>query len=249
MSLPLHHRLPTPAALLLIGALAPAGAAAIDWRGDFEQAGFDNWSHVLNPQGVERVTEHAAEGDYAARIVIRGEPDYLWNADPALNRVELQHRPDAERTAEGADLFFGWSFMIPRPLTNARHEFGYWESAGSYRQMMRFNLHGETISFQFSAGDTPVWKAEGAVTPMRWHDIAMHIHWSADPARGRVSVWFDGERVVDRARGRTRVESGDPMFIQLGLLRTRRPDVETLYLDNARQARDIRTLLNGAPAH
>lgn len=219
------------------------GWADLYWRGDFETGDLTQWSYLLNPVGITLSSEHKIEGRYAAHIVIQGKPEYLWKNDPELNRVEIQYRPDPERSAEAADLYFGWSFMLPALFARGRHEFGYWESAPSYRQIMRFNLSGETISFQVTAMQDPLWETDSAIKANRWHDIAMHVHWSTDPEKGYVSVWFDGNLVVNKAPAQTLVPGDDKVFIQLGILRSLTDAIEEIYIDNAFETSSIEEIL------
>lgn len=216
-------------------------SANIYWRGDFETGDLAQWAYLLNPAGITLSREHKAGGEYAARITIQGNPKYLWNNDPTLNRVELQYRPDSQRSAEGSDLYFGWSFMLPALFTRNRHEFGYWESSPSYRQIMRFNLSATAISFQI--GSKPLWKSADIIVSKQWHDIAMHIHWSADPQKGYVSVWFDGAPVVTQAPGQTLIPGDDRVFIQLGILRDLTDTVEEIYIDSALETSSIEEIL------
>lgn len=224
-------------------AYALPASAEVYWRGNFETGDLTQWSYLLNPAGISLSSEHNAEGRYAAHVTIEGTPGYLWKNNPALNRVELQYRPEPKRNAEGSDLYFGWSFMLPELFALSRHEFGYWESAPGFHQIMRFNLSGESISFQMTAMQEPLWKSDAAIQANRWYDIAMHVHWSTDPAKGYVSVWFDGDSVVARAPARTLVAGDDRVFIQLGILRDVTDTVEEIYLDNALAASSIEDIL------
>ena len=218
-------------------------SADLYWRGDFETGNFTQWSHLLNPVGITLSREHKAQGRYAARIAIQGKAEYLWNNNPDLNRVELQYRPDVRRIAEDSDLYFGWSFMLPALFARGRHEFGYWESSPSYRQLTRFDLSGSTLSFRIGGRQKPLWESPKAIVVKQWHDIAMHVHWSTDPEKGYVSVWFDGELVVDKAQAQTLVPGDDHVFIQLGILRNLTDTVEEIYIDNAFEASDIEEIL------
>ncbi|HEX7028402.1 MAG TPA: heparin lyase I family protein [Gammaproteobacteria bacterium] len=213
------------------------------WRGDFETGDLDQWSYLLNPVGIALSRDHVAEGNYSARITIQGEPEYLWKNNAKLNRVELQYRPDPRRSGEDSDIYFGWSFMLPALLTRSRHEFGYWESSPSYRQITRFNLSGSSISFQVAGSQEPLWESAEAVKPEQWHAIAMHIHWSVDPENGYVSVWFDGKPVVNQAPAQTLVPGDDHVFIQLGILRDLADNTEEIYIDNAFESSSIEAVL------
>lgn len=242
----LPENLPPPRrrliAVLLLSHVLPCGAE-LYWRGDFETGDLSQWSGLLHPQGIGVSERHTGQGRYAAHITVTGEEEYWWNENPSLNRVELNYTPPSERTAEGADVYFGWRFMLPELLSeNTRHEFGYWESAPDYRQMMRFDFKGDSIGFQVNSRDGLLWEETGAIQPDRWHDVAMHVHWSADAEKGRVSVWFDGEQVVDNARAQTRPAGSEAMFIQLGILRDAVDKVEEIYIDDAREASDIGSL-------
>lgn len=241
-ALPARFRLPGLILATVIAYTLPA-SADIYWRGDFETGDLTQWSYLLNPAGITLSQEHKAERRYAAHIVIQGSPEYLWKNNPELNRVELQYRPAPEHSMENSDLYFGWSFMLPALLARNRHEFGYWESAPGYRQIMRFNLSGETISFQMTAAQEPLWKSDAAIKTNQWHDIAMHVHWSTDSGKGYVSVWFDGTAVVTKAPARTLVPGDDCVFIQLGILRDFTDSIEEIYIDNALAASNIEDIL------
>jgi hypothetical protein len=230
--------------IIVLSALTGLAQAEVFWRGDFESGDTNQWTYRLNPVGINVTTKHKAAGKFAAHIVIRGGAEYLWNDNSALNRVELQYKPDALRTAEHSDSYFGWSFMLPRPFANSRHEFGYWESSGTYRQVMRFNLSGNDIGFQLSDQSEQSWNSRNILKPGHWHDIAMHIHWAVDSATGHVSIWFDGVQVVKRIHAQTLVSVDESMFIQLGILRDRSIHEEEIYIDNAIEASSIREVLD-----
>lgn len=210
------------------------------WRGDFETGDLSQWHYLINPDGIRVQTECVYEGQYAAEITLNGDARFLWHGNEALNRSELKFKP--ADTREGADVYVGWSFYLPRALSPARHEFGYWESSDSWQQQMRFNIHGETLSFQASGADEVYWRLPGGASAGVWHDLAMHIHFSSDPARGHVTIWHDG-REVFRQFLQTRVNDTDDMFTQIGILRSREKTSETLLIDNARQASGPEQLL------
>ena len=67
------------------------------------------------------------------------------------------------------------------------------------------------------------------------------------PRSGKVSLWFDGEKVVDNVAARTYLDQ--PAFIQIGILRDTINDEETLYLDEAFEGSsfDDVALTNGVP--
>lgn len=222
------------AACLSLGA-APAQAAVV-WVGDFETNDLSQWTYVVNGQvnGVPYAVpqlETVAEGMYAVQIELHN--DAVW--PNGLKRVELQHRPDAARTAEGATTFFAWSFYLPQTLPeDPSQQIGYWESNNSYQQMMAFRLRGEQLTFLTRRPMTvEQWQAD-VVTPAQWHRVAMSVTWSTSAAQGSVSVWFDGEQVVDEVSVQTLADN-NPHFIQVGLLRDAIEfgDVPVIILDDA----------------
>lgn len=212
--------LPLAPALLvaLVGTPAPA---AVVWTGDFETGDLSQFDYVLNGEVngntyASAVQDLVLQGRFAARIELHD--DAVW--PNGLRRVELQHVPQAARTAEGATTCFGWSFHLPEALPeDPGHSLGYWESQNSYQQMMAFNTNGDDIRFiTQQPAYTEHWVAQGVLTPGEWHRIAMCVLWSEDPGQGRVDVWFDGEQVVTAAAAKT-LADGNPHFAQIGLLR------------------------------
>lgn len=196
-------------------------SAAIVWTGDLETGDLSQFNYVLNGT-VNRSTYASAvqdlvlQGAYAARIELHN--DAVW--PNGLRRVELQHLPDAARTAEGATTCFAWSFHLPEALPeDPGHTLGYWESQNSYQQMMAFNTNGDDIRFITQQPSyTEHWVAADVLTPGVWHRLAMCVLWSQDPGVGTVDVWFDGEQVVTAAGAKT-LADGNPHFAQIGLLR------------------------------
>ncbi|MEM6996187.1 MAG: polysaccharide lyase [Myxococcota bacterium] len=214
---------------------ASAGAAPV-WVGDIETGDLSQFTNVLNEQVdgkpyAQPAMDVVLEGDFAARLELQNDAE--WSN--GLRRVELQHRPDDARTAEGQSTFFAWSFYLPEALPgDPGHSLGYWESANSFQQMMAFNTEGQDIRFITQQPYTEHWYAQGVVTPGQWHRIVMRVLWSTDPQQGEVDVWFDGEQVVTAVQARTLADD-NPHFIQIGLLRsdTDIATVPVVYIDAA----------------
>lgn len=227
--------LPLASALLVALAATPA-AAAVAWTGDLETGDLSQFNYVLNGNvgGTDYATvvqDMVQQGVYAARIELHD--DAVW--PNGLRRVELQHLPEASRTAEGATTCFAWSFYLPEVLPeDPGHTLGYWESQNSYQQMMAFNTNGDDIRFiTQQPGYTEHWNAQDVLTPEVWHRLAMCVLWSEDPGTGLVHVWFDGDQVVTAASAKT-LADGNPHFAQIGLLRGNidYPGVPVIYIDD-----------------
>lgn len=212
------------------------------WRGDFETGDLSQWHYLTNPQGIGVQSECVYEGRYAGVIEITGADEFLWHGNAALNRSEFNVKPSD--TSEGADTFLGWSFYLPEPWSEAKHELGYWESSDSWQQQMRFNIHGEALSFQSSSAGDYHWQLDKGASAGVWHDLAMQVHWSSDPQKGFIEIWHDGDKVA-RTRMQTRVNDKDAMFTQIGILRHQQDRVERIYIDNARQGETLQEVLAG----
>lgn len=225
--------------------LGPGTAAAAPvWSGDFESADLSQFGFLLNPtiNRVDYITleeGEVAQGSYAARVELHNDAE--WGN--GLKRVELQHRPADARTAEGATTFFAWSLFLPDELpVDPSQQIGYWESTGSFQQMMAFEAVGTTLRFHTRRPQNVTqWEGEGALTAGEWHRVAMSVTWSTSADHGRVSLWFDGEPVVTDAGAQTLADN-NPHFVQIGLLRGafEFEDVPTIILDHALEGDSLR---------
>lgn len=236
------RRIALTLALLMLSACAstpPRAAAphAPRWRGDFETGNLLQWSYLLNPRGLSVVDAPLAQGRHAARVEIT-ERD-LW--PNGLNRVELEYKPPRAMLAEGQRSCFAWRFFLPAALSDARHQIGYWESYPSYKQIMSFEVRGETITFVTRMpADHVHWTTTGAVTPNVWHQLATCARWSTDPAAGAVDVWFDGKQVVTNGAARTLWDNPlSPNFVHIGILRDVPAPPEIMFLDDAFEDADF----------
>ncbi|WP_437929498.1 polysaccharide lyase [Sorangium sp. So ce291] len=191
-------------------------SAAPVWTGDFETGDLSQWNTSLNGEHITVVTSPVLQGTRAGQIQLTNGA--TW--PNGIKRVELNHKPAAGRTAEGAQTYFAWSFYLPEALAaDPPTQIGYWESDATYNQMMSFEVVGQRISFATRKPDNKVhWEADGAVTPGVWHRIALHVRWSTNPSQGSVDVWFDGEQVVTAGQAQTLADN-NAHFTQLGLLR------------------------------
>ncbi len=218
--------------------MAPAVASAAPaWMGDFETGDLSQWGFLLNPtiNGNDYITveqDEVAQGQFTARIELHN--DAAWSN--GLKRVEMQHRPQDARTAEGATTFFAWSVFLPEALAaDPSQQIGYWESNNTFQQVMSFEAVGTNLSFATRRPQNVVhWQGADVLTPGEWHRIAMSVTWSTDPGQGLVNVWFDGEQVVTDGAAQTLADS-NPHFVQVGLLRgaVEFDDVPTILLDHA----------------
>jgi hypothetical protein len=216
------------AAIVLLAATTVS--AEVIWRGDFETGDTRQWGGDPKAGSFKVVQEPVREGKFALRIdgtnvARRGNND----------RIEFQHQPKPPGTAEGTERYFGWSIFLPQALTKDMHALGFFETRNSWRQLMSFEVHGEDIQYSTRVPYALRWKGPGKLTPGRWHDFAVHVLWSRDPAKGFVEVWFDGEKVVPRATTATLLDK-NPAFFQIGLFRSSIDTAETVIIDHAIEA-------------
>lgn len=218
-------------------AVAPASAEII-WKGDFETGTMEQWQGAATKNDrVKVVTEPVREGKYALRIdgsnaARRGDRD----------RIELQHQPKPPGTAEGTERYFGWSVFVPQKLTAGVHHVGYFETRNSWRQLMSFEVRGEDMLYSTRVPYARRWTGMGKFTPGRWHDFAVHVLWSRDPAKGFVEVWFDGEQIVPKAMTATLLDE-NPAFFQIGLMRETSDIPETIIIDHVIEATTLEEVL------
>jgi hypothetical protein len=215
----------------LLGGAAPSEAI---WRGDFETGNLEQWKGAPKADGVRVVQEPVREGKFALRIdgtnaARRG----------TLDRIEFQHQPQPPGTAEGAERWFGWSVYLPRKFTDAMHHVGYFETRNSWRQLMAFEARGEDLKFSTRVPYQLHWTGTGKLTPGRWHDFALHVLWSRDPAKGFVEVWFDGEPVVRRVNTAT-LRDENVAFFQIGLMRETSEVPESILIDHVVEATTLK---------
>jgi len=120
------------------------------------------------------------------------------------------------------------------------------DSHGFWRQLMSFEARGEDITYSTRVPYLRHWTGRGTLTPGRWHDFAVHVLWSRDPAKGFVEVWFDGERVVPRAMTATLLDENAAIF-QLGLMRATTDVPETIIIDHAIEATTLAEVTPPSP--
>lgn len=213
--------------LALLPLLTAAAPAEVIWRGDFETGNLEQWKGgAPKSDAVKIVQDPVREGKYAVRIdgsnaAKRG----------TLDRIEFQHQPEPPGTVEGTERWFGWSIYLPKKFTDTMHQVGYFETRNSWSQLMSFEVKGEDIQFSTRVPYKLHWSGKGKLTAGHWHDFAVHVLWSRDPAKGFVEIWFDGEKVVPLAKTAT-LKDENPCFLQVGFMRETSDVPESIVLDH-----------------
>lgn len=227
-------------AILLMGAMTIhcAHGSQVLWQANFENEKFNTLSYLLNPQGISIEKGKTRCGAVSAKLVVKGDPSYLWNDNPDLNRVEMQYQPQTVKP--GGRTFISWYLMFPEQLVG-KHEFAYWESNRTYQQIMRFEVSQGQISFRDSKSGNAFWKTKELETN-KWYKVAMQIDWSAKQV-GKVSVWWQDTLVVDAQSMQTLVSENEASFLQLGLLRKQAKASSTILIDHISEVKNRASLL------
>lgn len=212
-------RCPGLAVVLLSGALLglePA-AAEILFKADFETGDFSQFggtSRNVKPGCIAVDSDVVRSGKYSGRFTIH-ETD-VFNA----RQLRAQANGPKVTVEEGSDTFVSF-YMYMKELPKDRDNFFYWEGSPPprYDNVMTWWVQpkegGAGAVVKYGTGnlgrDGVHWEADFAAG--RWHQLGMHIHWSEDPARGNVKLWWDGETVLDkklRTKGPERVYFSQP---------------------------------------
>jgi len=223
--------------LLTYGLLVPAPArAAVVWTSTFEKGDSSEWMPGTNPKGPDGVRlnfqvlgEQVYRGKFAGKITVHGDDLF---GQYKQDRVDIQHQ--STLTAEGKDMWISGHYMMPDDA-KVRNEFAFFESNISFQNVMDFWVEpkaggGTTINFGVGfLGATKLWTADflkGA-----WHQVAIHVLWSANAQTGTVDVWFDGTKVVTAAHAKTKADA-NTLFFQTGLHRKDPANFDdTIYFD------------------
>lgn len=223
----------TMARKYIIGILllsAASASAEVIWRGDFETGNTEQWKAAPKSDAISVVTEPVREGKYALRI---DGTNAARRKDH--DRIEFQHQPKPPGTAEGTERYFGWSIYFPKRLVSGTHTVGYFETRNSWMRLMAFEADGADVKFSTRVPYMLHWTGKGKLTPGRWHDFAVHVLWSRDPAKGFVEAWFDGVKVVPRTMTAT-LRDDNVAFFQIGLFRQTSDVPETIVIDHVIEA-------------
>jgi hypothetical protein len=204
-------------------------SAEVIWRGDFETGDTKQWNGAPKA-GVTIVKDPVRDGKFALRIdgtnaARKGNRD----------RIELQHQPAKDGTAEGSERYFAWSVYLPKKLTDAPHSLGYFETRNTWSQLMAFEVKGEDILFTTRVPYQRHWDGKGKLTAGKWHDFVLHVRWSRDATKGFVELWFDGEKVVPLAKTAT-LRDENVAFFQIGLFRETSDVPEVIIIDRVIEA-------------
>lgn len=232
-----------------------AGFAAdgkILFRAGFETGDLSEWSQTgtsgrnATPRNVQVVTDVVRAGRYAGKFTIH--EDDIFNAQ----QLRVQVGGPRITVDEGSDTYLSF-YLYMAEAPKDRDNFFYWEGnpPPRYNNVMTWwvepQADGGTV-IRYGTGNLgrngTLWEADFATG--KWHHLAMHIHWSEDPEKGNVRLWFDGSPVLDK-----RVKTKGPesvYFCQPGIHRSpHKPSVDTIYFDEFVLADTLEEVLERRP--
>jgi hypothetical protein len=219
--------------LVLVAWSVPCRAAVV-WTATFEKGDLSEWSPGVNEKKGDRINAEASGekfygGSKAGKITVH--PDDTFTFDQ--NRVDIQH--PSTLTDEGKHMWLSGHYLLVEDA-KVRNEIAFFESNVSYQNVMDFwvepkNGGGTTINFGVGfLGENKLWTAD--FTAGVWHQLAIHVLWSADANKGLVDVWLDGTKVVTAQKAKTKAD-GNTLFFQTGLHRKNVAQfTETLFFDD-----------------
>lgn len=226
-------------------------SAEILFEADFETGDFSQFSGKsknIQPGHIEIVSDIVHSGKYAGRFSIH--EDNIFNA----RQLRVQVNGPKVTVKEEDDTFVSF-YMYMKDAPQDRDNFFYWEGSPPprYNNVMTWwvepkdNATGTRIKYGTgNLGRNGVhWEKDFTIG--EWHQLGMHIHWSEDPVKGNVKLWWDGEVVLDK-----KVQTKGPQteyFSQPGIHRDpHSKSVDTIYFDDFRCATTLEEIKIQKPA-
>ncbi|MDQ1470604.1 MAG: hypothetical protein QOJ99_2084 [Bryobacterales bacterium] len=247
----LRYSLPLILSTSLFCVVDPASARVI-FKADFETGDLSEWSRTgtrsqnATPRNVQVVSDIVQEGKYAGRFTIH--EDDLFNAQ----QLRVQVGGPKVTVEEGSDTYMSFYMYMAEPPKD-RDNFFYWEGTPppKYDNVMTWWVEpkeGSGTIIRCGTGnlgrDGTHWEADFTIG--KWHQLAMHIHWSEDKDKGNTRLWLDGVLVLDKKLKTKGPES--VYFCQPGIHRSpHRPSTDTIYFDNFILADTLEDVVKGIP--
>jgi hypothetical protein len=222
--------------LLVAEALVMGQARAeILFKADFETGDFRQFSGTsknVKPGDIAVVDDVVHSGKHAGRFTIH-EHD-VFNA----RQLRVQANGPKVTVKDGSDTFVSF-YLYMKDAPKDRDNFFYWEGSPPprYNNVMTWWVEpkkdGSGTLIKYGTGNLGRkgvhWEHDFSVG--QWHQLGMHIHWSEDPAKGNVKLWWDGEVVLDKKLQTKGPES--VYFSQPGIHRSpHTKSVDTIYFDD-----------------
>jgi hypothetical protein len=237
--------------------------ATVVWTANFEKnksgdvCGSNNPGAEFTPGAIvvengridaEVLGEQVYSGNLACKVTVH--PDDIFG-QYKQDRVDVKH--NSTLTGEGKDMYLsGYYYLLADAQT--RDEFGMFETTNSLNWVDIWvepkTGGGTSIKLGIESnganlGSVLIWT--GDFTPGKWHQLAIHIHWSQDATQGLVDFWLDGQQVVTGFKHKTKPNAND-LYYLTGLHRVlMQPYTESIYFDDFTEADTQGDIKIGAP--
>ncbi|MCR9294967.1 MAG: polysaccharide lyase [bacterium] len=223
--------------------------AEILFQADFETGDLSQWETTginsvnATEDNVQVVTDVGQQGKYAAKFTIR--PEAIFNP----RQLRVQVGGPKVQVEEGSDTFMSF-YLYMNEAPKDRDNFFYWEGQPPPRwnNVMTWWVEPDQdrTLIKFGTGnlgrDGVHWNADFEIG--KWHHLAMHIHWSEDPQKGAIRLWFDGVKVLEK---NVKTKGGEAVyFCQPGIHRSpHRDSIDSIYFDHFILASTLEEVLPG----
>lgn len=222
---------------LFLATLLPPAEGKILFQADFETGDLSEWAQTGTrgqngtPRNIGVVEGGAARGKRSVRVTIH--PDDVFNE----RQLRAQLGGPRVTVEEGSVTYMAFSLRMTEAPQD-RDNFFYWEGnpPPRYNNVMTWWVEpggdgGTRIRYGTGNLGRNGTEWDAPFTIGGWHRLGMEITWSEDAAKGRVRLWFDGEKVLDRALKTKGPEA--VYFCQPGIHRSpHRPSVDTIDFDD-----------------
>jgi len=208
---------------------APGSFGGILWKGGFE-GGFEkeysecvgcswpaNDRKVITSNGAG-MTPRCGSKFYQVKL---GASDTAYNH----NRNEIGFHPykDIGEKMEGKVRYYGWSMGHSKanPLKgDSTYELAYWEANQDWKQTIGFYISdGRTLKLRLRGNYDQDVGLQYNFEPGKWHDFVLGMKWSPQASDGWVSLWVNGEQVMNQKKWATVLWSKKEVFSHLGIFR------------------------------
>jgi hypothetical protein len=219
----MFDRISAVSVLLVVPSLA---LGAPTWVGNFETGDLSQWGAAqrVSEDRVRVVTEPAWEGRYGlAATVVQGDDPI----NASGNRAELV---SGRLEPDGSEAWYRWAVMFPAdfPSSPKWQLFTQWHHDGCCGSPpVEFHVTGDQLVFTVQG--RALWQAPLQRGP--WHELVLHVRWSADPGQGFAELWYDGAQVLPRTAVATAFP-GMRNYLKVGYYRDASiQPTATVYLD------------------
>ena len=163
-----------------------SASAKIIFKADFETGDLSEWNQTgirgqnATPRNIQVVTDIVQQGKYAGKFTIH--EDDVFNAQ----QLRVQIGGPKVTVDEGSDTYMSFYMYMAEPPKD-RDNFFYWEGTPPprYDNVMTWWVEpkeGGGTLIKYGTGNLgrngTHWEAD--FTTGKWHQLAMHIHWSED---------------------------------------------------------------------